>query len=196
MLAALLAIVAAAFLASCTVKVGDSGSDKASETTKSDESSDTTEPESSDSTTTESTESGSTTADISSLKLPGYELTTDEARTKELSSNPSIEAVSNDVQVSTVKKDGEVVGGIITLALKQPVSSEGPVRQYAEGVAGEGGKVDNVTTNGKVIVAAVSSENGVSHTIYITSGTGLLVDVYARDAAATQKIVEAIAAGT
>lgn len=138
---------------------------------------------------------GATTADIEGLAIPGFTLTLDAERTDQLKANESIRQVANDVQVNSVDKDGETVGGIITLALKTKDVDEDTVRQYAEGVAGDTGKVDELGRNGNVIVAVVSSDNGLSHTIYITDDSGLLVDVYSRDAATTQQIVEAIASG-
>lgn len=187
--AAAAAAAAALLLASCTVKIGDSGSDDAKATTTT--AAETTTTAAGSSGVTE----GATTADISGLVLPGYTLALDGQRTEELKANPSIQLVANDVQVNSVSKDGAVVGGIITLALKTKDVDEDTVRDYAEGVAGEGGKVENVGRNDNVIVATVSSENGLSHTIYISDNTGLLVDVYSGDAATTQSIVEAIASG-
>lgn len=186
--AAVAAATAALLLASCTVKIGDSGSEDTTSTTAA-----------SGSTTTAAGSGGltqgATTADITGLTLPGYTLTLDAARTDELKANSSIQLVANDVQVNSVAKDGDVVGGIITLALKTKDVDEDTVRDYAEGVAGEGGTVEQVGRNDNVIVATVSSENGLAHTIYISDDTGLLVDVYSADAATTQSIVEAIAAG-
>jgi hypothetical protein len=177
------ALLTAALLASCTVKVGDTGSDdtKSTTTTSASDSSGLTQ--------------GATTADITGLAIPGFTLTLDAERTDELKANESIGQVANDVQVNSVGKDGETVGGIITLALKTKDVDEDTVRQYAEGVAGDTGKVDELGRNGNVIVAIVSSDNGLSHTIYITDDSGLLVDVYSRDATTTQQIVEAIASG-